>query len=793
MPKRGPSLLRGVLLWLGLLAACRAGASRQSETKRSATAVAAPRPATAEPLAGALGSPLLAAIARPEADAPAAQRERVHYALARHPERAELRFGKTQLFDFGSAGDARYRLGGWLGPASESRSFGETSALFTAGPHLPLTLPIEQAGSHALLMRTRSFGPVALQVTVNGRRLARRALAGKSFETLRFSVPGRLLERGEMSLELELLPTRGRASAVRSGFALDWVQLGPTSTPTMTALPPWAAFAFGLTDDERVRISSAASVSYTLQVPDAAVLRGTLHAARPAHLQVRACRDLAEPVVLAELAAGPAPTSFSVDLAALRGEVVRLELEADQADVVLDAPRVVTLEPATARLPTPAPARNLLIVLVDTLRPDRLAAYNPHTRVRTPGLGRFLPEAALMLDARAQENWTKPSVATLLTSLLPWQHHVGSDEAVLPPSAQTLAEVLRERGFYTGAFVANGYICEKFGFAQGFRDYRNYLHEGRPNVAQYVAADVLAWLDARPANQPFFLYVHTVDPHVPYKPPPHFVAMYDPAPYSGPIDFHGNHNLLEKIKAGTQPIDARDREHLLALYDAEVSYHDAYLGVILDGLKARGLDENTVVVITSDHGEEFWEHGSVGHGHTVFDELLHIPLIVHVPGMAGGGRGVTGDVGLVDVEPTVLQALGQSIPSTLSGQSFLPQLLGEQPDAPRFTVSGFMDGWRALATGRVKLVQQGLRHARLYDTLHDPGEHHDLAADHPITLRYAHALLGLALGPARGPGVGTALPVTTTDLDAATLAQLRSLGYTGTSRHRDAAAGSAVR
>jgi arylsulfatase A-like enzyme len=183
----------------------------------------------------------------------------------------------------------------------------------------------------------------------------------------------------------------------------------------------------------------------------------------------------------------------------------------------------------------------------------------------------------------------------------------------------------------------------------------------------------LEWLDSRPQDKPFFLYVHTIDPHVPYKPPEHFLNMYDSAPYSGVVDFKRDGTLLENIKIGRTKLNARDKEHLVALYDAEISYHDAHFASMIEGLERRGLSDNTMIVITADHGEEFWDHGSVGHGHSVYDELLHVPLVVKVPGITQQTTAVTDAVGLVDVLPTVLDVLGQPVPDHLAGHSFLPQ------------------------------------------------------------------------------------------------------------------------
>jgi choline-sulfatase len=211
---------------------------------------------------------------------------------------------------------------------------------------------------------------------------------------------------------------------------------------------------------------------------------------------------------------------------------------------------------------------------------------------------------------------------------------------------------------------------------------------------------------------------------------------------------------------------------------------------IIEGLTRRGLNDNTMVIVTADHGEEFWDHGSVGHGHSVYEELLHIPMFVRLPGVTHGATRVPDAVGLVDVLPTVLEALGQPIPEDLAGHSFLRTLTGEGQDAPRVAVSGFMEGWRTCAVGRLKFIQRTAEREILYNLSADPHEQTDIADSHPIAVRYMRGLLGLALAAsdtdstqrvatARRPVVHTQ---ETTTIDAETESQLRALGYVGSSR-----------
>jgi choline-sulfatase len=706
---------------------------------------------------------------------------RVHYALAAHLARAELRSGATLVADFGVPGGAKYTLGGWLTSTGDDRVVADASAMIVPGTTAKLALPAASTDAQVIAVRARAGRRERLRVFLNTREIGRGELGGDgAWTTVRVSVAAGVLKRGENTLLLR---------AESPGLAVDWVKLGPAAESD-DAAPPSPELLVALEGTEQALVlPDGLRAGFALEVPQGARLRTRVKGANGARLEVVAQRDGADELVLGRAAATPEGAAIDADLAPLAGQIVRIELRASGGETRAVGPAVITLDgtlPAAMR-----PVKNAIVYLIDTLRADKLQAVNARSRVQTPGLARFVEQAAVMAGAHTQENWTKPSVTTLLSSLFPWQHQAITTEAVVPAAVELMPETFSARGFHTGAFIANGYVSDRFGFRQGWSSYRNYVREGRRNVAQYVAADVLEWLDQRPQDKPFFLYVHTIDPHVPYKPPRQFLEMYDARPYAGVVDFTNDNELLEKIKAGRIPLDARDKAHLEALYDGEISYHDVHFNAIVDGLARRGLADDTMVIIVADHGEEFWDHGSVGHGHSVYEELLHIPMIVRLPGITQRPLRVEDAVGLVDVMPTVLEALGQPLPEGLAGQSFLPLLRGETHDAPRATVSGFMEGWRTVVSGRYKLIHRTLERQMLYDLASDPREQTDLAADRPIAVRYLRGLLGLSLGAVEttpapsSPGRVAARPRArpqvhtqeTTTIDPQTEEQLRALGY----------------
>ena len=706
---------------------------------------------------------------------------RVRYDLAAHLARAELRQGDTLVIDFGTPGAAKYTIGGWRTRVGDDlHDSGVTASPITGATGFVLA-PSDRDGPLSVELHARAVRDGRATIYVGGHTLGHATLPTDSYASASVVLPADAVHRGENMVQLRV-PRTGSVGGVSAGVLIDWMRVGPEGDPHAGVAPPAPSeIAVGEGSARALVIPDGWSLGYAMEVPVGARLHGRLRGT--GSIDVVAVRDGAADVAVGTVAASSGGTEVDLSLASVEGSIVRLDLRAHGGTPRFTTPAIITLDGQT---PRPRPhVRNAIVYLTDTLRADKLRPYRASSRVRTPRLDAWAHGGALLTRGHSQENWTKPSVATLLSGLYPWEHHATGEDSVVPDGVDLISERLGREGFYTGAFVANGFCSDRFGFRQGWRTFRNYVREGLRNQAEFVAHDVLDWLDHRPTDQPFFLYVHTVDPHVPYMPPAAQLALYDPLPYDGVVDFGRDRELLEHVKAGTLTLNDRDRDHLRALYDGEISYHDTHFGGIIDGLASRGLSDDTMIVFTADHGEEFWDHGSVGHGHSVFEELIHVPLIVRIPGVtdtASDGARVDDVVGLVDVIPTMYETLGRPVPSDLSGRSFLPQLLGEASDVPRAAVTGFMEGWRAINVGRLKLVQRTERTVLLYDTTTDPGETHDLAADHPIAVRYARGLLGLYLAGVEHGGAHHAIAAATTTIDAHTREELEALGYAGASR-----------
>jgi arylsulfatase A-like enzyme len=378
-------------------------------------------------------------------------------------------------------------------------------------------------------------------------------------------------------------------------------------------------------------------------------------------------------------------------------------------------------------------------------------------------------------------------VASLLTGLFPETHTAKDGHDKLPATVPLASEHLSLMGFDTAAFIANGYVSQKFGFKKGWNTWTNYVREGKPNRAEFVFKDAEQWLEKRTDEKPFFLYVHTIDPHVPYIPPKKYIDIYDSLPYRGPVKPRETAKLLERIKTGSITLSPRDKIHLEALYDAEISYHDDSFVHLYDKMQELGLLEDTLIIVTSDHGEEFFEHGLVGHGHSLYEELLHVPLIVKLPGGVEKRMAENrSETSLVDVLPTAYEILGVEKPEELEGVSLVPLLGGKRwcqfPDA---SFAEYLEGHRAVRSGRYKLVYKGLK-TSLFDLETDPRETTDMSAQKPVALATMRDLMGKHLGrfiqtyPGESEGkTRKQHSQEKTKIDPKTRRQLKALGYLG--------------
>ena len=438
---------------------------------------------------------------------------------------------------------------------------------------------------------------------------------------------------------------------------------------------------------------------------------------------------------------------------------------------------------ATARPPSRT-RYNVLIVSLDSVRRDLLGSYGYRSALApglspSPRLDRLAGEGVLMTEAYASAPWTLPSHISLMTGEAPMVHLVENDLQRLPPARHTLAEILRSGGWRTAGVFSGPYLEPLWGFDRGFERYHaayglsvahatakvarlsaaveDALHDGsrrRADALNWKRRTLYEWVRnlshgdvssdtvttaalgelERLAGgaDPWFLFVHYFDPHYDYIPPAPWDTRFDPG-YHGTVDGHGFFsNPAIAVPDPDDPdrwlrrVGARDLDHVRALYAGELGWVDAHVGRLLDRLDALGVADRTLVVVLADHGDEFFEHGGIGHRRTVFDEVLRIPLLLRLPGVLPRGRTVDGLVSIADVFPTVLDLLGVRTVTDLGATSFAGLLRGARDRAPRSVFArlvrlrdGFMtvDGTQrvparlviveeAFRTGSIKIVRR---------------------------------------------------------------------------------------
>ncbi len=364
-----------------------------------------------------------------------------------------------------------------------------------------------------------------------------------------------------------------------------------------------------------------------------------------------------------------------------------------------------------------------------------------------------------MLFERAHSvaSWTLPSVVSILTSLYPSAHGCQGDRSALASEYATLAEHLAAAGFRTAAVTSHVYLAKKYGLNQGFQSYDDSLVEKTRSKSHAtisspaITEKALAWLDGREheaKDERWFLWLHYFDPHSQYMPHPETIQPFGPS--------------------------------MIDHYDGEIAFTDLHLGRVFDRLRELGLADDTLVVLISDHGEEFKDHGGGGHRATLYEEVLRVPLIVRAPGFVP--RRVAEPVGNLDVLPTICELLDLAPPARIQGESLVPLMRG-LPAEPRTHLAEMRNNnkkdWDGLVEGKYKLLHDVTADRMLlFDLEADPLEQTDVAASHPEIVQAMSARMRALIAHSRTlalqKGPGTEVELTPEDQEA-----LDQLGYGG--------------
>lgn len=439
-------------------------------------------------------------------------------------------------------------------------------------------------------------------------------------------------------------------------------------------------------------------------------------------------------------------------------------LEAGQAT----APWVLLGSPRVYGAGSPRPGRTLVWVSQDTLRADHLSGYG-YTRHTSPELERLSREWTVFENAVASASWTLPSLAAQITSRHPSYHGAVLHAFATRATDSTLFEALAAQGFTVLGVTGNTFVSSSYGLSRGF-DALHYSEGRADEIGQLARRALEEW-----GGGDLALFVHYMDPHAPYAPPAEFERRFTGS-YAGKVNGR-NFDALDSATASRE-----DLGQVVALYDAEIAYADQEIGGLLDDLRGRGLMEKAVVGYTADHGEEFLEHGSWHHGGTLYEEVLHVPFALRLPGIPP--RRLLDPVSLVDFAPTVLEALGVERPASFQGRSLMPVLKGGSlPAEPVYSETELTADRTHVVSVReghlkyVLHVERGrgadlkVLRDELYDLRRDPAERasHASAPEAERLRRFALSYLERARREAAAQS-----PVS---MDGQTLERLKALGY----------------
>lgn len=586
------------------------------------------------------------------------------------------------------------------------------------------------------------------------------------------------------------------------GAALHSAIVGAAGDPNLAALEASAAPPLDVTRISGVPAlgqSGPGTLRFAVRLPEAAELRFTPGVARNG-VRMSVWLETSEGGER-ELWTGEAPRASASEvvlgLPGGAGSLARLSLRVDdRGEAVWQAPRVMGrgVGDGLAAPPFSEPERrraerlrselshlNVLLVILDAASARHFRCYG-YNRATTPEIDRLAAEGVLFEQAYTPAVYTLSAMASLWTSLHHEQHHAGVRHSEpLPTGLPTVPERLLSRGVHTAGFVANPSAGRPFGLHRGFAELHELYRSGGRFVGVPRAEDFFPhlrrFLDERHPGQRFLAYVHFLEPHFPYDPKPPFRTLFGP---DGPIPESGrrSQDWIRAVNAGTVTASPAERDHLVRLYDGNLAAVDHELGRLRAALEATGLLERSVVIVSADHGEALGEHGFIGHAPQLFEEAVHIPLIVRLPrGTGPAGLRVPGLVDLLDLGPTLLDIFGvPSAGARMEGRSLLPMMTGA-PGKPAVIARTMAERPAyAIREGRHKLIHS-LRdgQSRLFDLAADPLETKDLADAETLRVEfYRQALYRWLAGL---PRAGAAPSASQTTLSDEEREALRALGY----------------
>jgi len=721
--------------------------------------------------------------------------------LARQAPQAAIE-PETRFLDLGTREARPHLAAGW---SIDELWRGKTSFVWAMGSAATVRFTRFATDPFTLYFRCRPFDsadspPQEVTILINGTRVGLVRL-DPDFKTYQVAIPAAVLRSGENQMELRFAYFRaeppgptGAPKLRRLAVAWDWIGFGVKTAPARP-LPRLSPRAGSLLLPFRTR------VTFYVEVHPGSSLRwraiqpwGTRRLGPGAALEVKVDWDGAESHAQ-RFEQRAFSSSASLPLTNQQTAFARISFlawpgrspDAENSGLLLDAPELMPAggcpeaagaSPAPARRPAASPPPNVVLYMIDTLRADHLNVYG-YRRPISPEIDSFAAQSTVFTRAFAQSGWTKSAVTSMLTGLHPLTHGVMERMDALAAPVRTLPELLHDAGYETLGITTNPAVSVEAGLARGFDRFIELFDRAAvPFIAkpsEKVDAELFRWLRERDGKRPFFAYLHTMDAHEPYQPPAayrqRFAASADAA-----ICRPGPQEVAAALAARPGLGRSGVKSNFEALYDAQIAHNDSQFGLLLRRLRDLGLYDKTVVVLVADHGEEFLDHGFFAHGHSLYQEILHVPLIIRWPDGRYAGRKVESPAQHIDLLPTILAAAGIPSPRAYPG---LDLRLLAQTDAP---VEREVSSDLSLAGTRISsLVARGMHllvrehpdaGAELYDLRRDPRELRNLADPASVQFGFLMSRLRTLNRYQSRDAAPRRLPVPN-ELDK----QLRALGY----------------
>ena len=595
-----------------------------------------------------------------------------------------------------------------------------------------------ETGTATVVVRINGAVGQRLSLRLNGRPLKTAALAS-GWQTVPVSVPAGVLRVGDNDLGI---------AVARKGVLVHSLEVlaGPAPEPESAWPVSSPVIAANLAGQERPALAGFRRYVILLEVPRQSFLvLETAATQTPAHLRISA-RAESEPaqVLLDETQAPGHWQPHTLSLAALAGKLVALEFAVvEGGDGLWGTPRILLT--AAPSLPHPKPVHNLVLLIGDALRADSLALYH-QTKVLTPRIteaGR--KNGVVFLNTEAASPSSPPSHASIQSGTLPRVNGILGDKAKLNPGTPMISAVLGGEEIATGYYGDNSFAMGRLKAASKWTAYHQPSQEGKGGGCPTLVKLMLGFADDQvKAGRRFFLSSIAFEPHTPYIYHQGITEHYVKGEFDPAIGKSPDGVILTAIVKGKLPMTPARWQQLRGLYDGEVEYLDQCFGTLVDGLATRGLRDDTAVILLADHGEGFFEHGSLGHAYGHWFEVTQVPLVLWVPGLTDKEITVDTTASHVDVAPTILDLLGLPPEPRMQGQSLLPMALRQGPWTPRVIPSEYGRSYSLRAANLRYIVDYGGKET-LYDTVTNPIEKSDVKDQRPMALRYLRDCAGFYL------------------------------------------------